>query len=202
MRSAELTLPGFIHDVGSAIHPMAAGSPFFASLPLNEFGLEYIFPEYAAAHPFDDGTAAVFESSLHNTASGLGIDSDAYTKLFSRLVNDWPMIDTDVLGPFRIPHHPLAMANFGMKALLPADTLARNYFKGEKAKGLFAGMAAHGLLPFSKIASAAAALVLMILGHRKGWPVIRGGSQQLAQALSHTLYRLAGKYKPVSVLEN
>jgi len=193
MRSAELTLPGFIHDIGSAIHPMAAGSPFFSSLPLNEFGLDYIFPEYAAAHPFDDGTAAFFETSLHNTASALGIDSDAYTKLFSRLVNDWPKIDSDVLGPFRIPHHPLAMANFGMKALLPAETLARNYFKGEKAKGLFAGMAAHGLLPFSKIASTAAALVLMILGHRKGWPVIRGGSQQLAQALTKYFISIGGQ---------
>jgi phytoene dehydrogenase-like protein len=193
MRSEELTLPGFIHDIGSAVHPMAAGSPFFASLPLTEFGLEYIFPEYAAAHPFDDATATVFESSLHNTAFGLGIDSDAYTKLFSRLVNDWPMIDTDVLGPFRIPHHPLAVANFGMKALLPADTLTRNFFKGEKASGLFAGMAAHGLLPFSKMASSAAALVLMIQGHRRGWPVVRGGSQQLAQALATYFVSIGGR---------
>jgi phytoene dehydrogenase-like protein len=183
LSSAELTLPGFIHDIGSAIHPMAAGSPFFAGLPLAEFGLEYIFPEYAAAHPFDDGTVAVLESSLHITASGLGIDRDAYTKLFSRMVNDWPLIDSDVLGPFRIPHHPLALAKFGMKALLSAETLVHNYFKGGKARALFAGMAAHGMLPFSKIASAAAGLVLMILGHRKGWPVIKGGSQQLAQAL-------------------
>ena len=193
MRSAELTLPGFVHDIGSAIHPMAAGSPFFASLPLNDFGLEYIFPEYDAAHPFDDGTAAVFESSLQNTASGLGVDRDAYIKLFSRLLNEWPMIDSDVLGPFRIPNHPLAMANFGMKALLPAETLARNYFRGEKARGLFAGMAAHGLLPFSKIASAAAALVLMIQGHQKGWPVVRGGSQQLANALAAYFASIGGQ---------
>jgi len=193
MRSAELTLPGFIHDIGSAIHPMAAGSPFFASLPLNEFGLEYVFPKYAAAHPFDDGTAAVFESSLHKTSVGLGVDSDAYNKLFSRLVNEWPTIDTDVLGPFRIPNHPLAMAHFGMKALLPAETLARTYFRGEKAKGLFAGMAAHGLLPFSKIASSAAALVLMILGHQKGWPLVKGGSQQLAQALAAYFVSIGGQ---------
>jgi len=193
MRSAELTLPGFIHDIGSAIHPMAAGSPFFAGLPLNDFGLEYIFPEYAAAHPFDDGTAAIFESSLHNTARELGIDRDAYIKLFSRLVMEWPKIDTTVLGPFRIPHHPLAVANFGIKALMPADILARHYFKGEKAKGLFAGMAAHGLLPFSKNASSAAALVLMILGHRKGWPLIRGGSQQLANALTAYFISIGGQ---------
>jgi phytoene dehydrogenase-like protein len=193
MRSAELTLPGFTHDIGSAIHPLAVGSPFFASLPLEEFGLEYIFPAYAAAHPFDDGTAATFESSLFNTASGLGIDDTAYTRLFSRLVNDWPMIEGDVLGPFRIPHHPLAMANFGMKALLPAETLVRKYFKGEKARGLFAGMAAHGLLPFSKMASSAAALLLMIQGHLKGWPVIRGGTQQLANALSAYFASIGGQ---------
>lgn len=193
MRSAELTLPGFIHDIGSAIHPLAAGSPFFASLPLKEFGLEYIFPAYAAAHPFDDGTATVLESSVHKTASGLGIDGDSYSKLFSRLMNEWPMIESDVLGPFRIPHHPLAMANFGMKALLPANTLARKYFKGEKARGLFAGMAAHGLLPFSKMASAAAGLLLMIQGHRKGWPLIRGGTQQLANALSAYFVSIGGQ---------
>ena len=193
MRSAELTLPGFIHDIGAAIHPLAAGSPFFASLPLEEFGLEYIYPAYAAAHPFDDGTATVFESSLQKTASGLGIDRDAYAKLFSRLVNEWPMIDSDVLGPLRIPHHPLAMANFGMKALLPAETLVRKYFKGEKARGLFAGMAAHGLLPFSKIASSAAGLLLMIQGHHKGWPVVRGGTQQLANALSAYFISIGGQ---------
>jgi phytoene dehydrogenase-like protein len=192
MRSAELTLPGFIHDVGSAIHPLAAGSPFFESLPLKEFGLEYIFPAYGAAHPFDDGTAAVLESSLHNTASGLGTDGDSYIKLFSSLVNEWPMIVSDVLGPLRIPHHPLAMANFGMKALLPAEMLVRKYFKGEKAKGLFAGMAAHGLLPFSAIASSAAGVLLMIQGHRKGWPVIRGGTQQLANALSAYFVSIGG----------
>jgi phytoene dehydrogenase-like protein len=193
MRSAELTLPGFIHDIGAAIHPMAAGSPFFESLPLTEFGLEYIFPEYAAAHPFDDGTATVFESSVHKTASGLGIDGDSYIKLFSRLVDEWPMIDSDVLGPLRIPQHPMAMIHFGMKAFLSAETLAQKYFKGKNAKGLFAGMAAHGILPFSKITSAAAGLVLMIQGHRKGWPLIKGGTQQLANALSSYFTSIGGQ---------
>jgi phytoene dehydrogenase-like protein len=193
MRSAELTLPGFIHDMGSAIHPMAAASPFFSGLPLKEFGLEYIFPEYAAAHPFDDGTATTLESSVQKTASGLGMDAESYAKLFSRLADEWPLIDSDVLGPLRIPHHPLAMANFGMNALLPAETLVRKYFKGEKARGFFAGMAAHGLLPFSKIASAAAGLVLMIQGHRKGWPIIRGGTQQLANALSSYFISIGGE---------
>jgi phytoene dehydrogenase-like protein len=193
MRSAELTLPGFTHDICSAIHPMAAGSPFFSTLPLQEFGSEYIFPTYAVAHPFDDGTATLLETSIGNTASALGIDETAYTKLFTRLVNDWPLIAPDILGPLRIPRHPLAMANFGTKALLPAETLARKYFQEGKAQGLFGGMAAHGMLPFSKIASAAAGLVLMIQGHRKGWPMIKGGSQQLANALAAYFISLGGQ---------
>jgi phytoene dehydrogenase-like protein len=193
LRSAELTLPGFTHDIGSAIHPMAAASPFFASLPLKEFGLEYIFPEYPAAHPFDDGTAALLESSLDKTANALDHDEASYYKLFSRLVTEWPLIVSDVLGPLRIPRHPMAMTNFGMKALLPANTLCRKYFQDEKAKGLFAGMAAHGLLPFSNIASSAAGLVLMIQGHLKGWPIIKGGSQKLADALAAYFVSIGGQ---------
>src|SRR5450432_1129320 len=193
MRSAELTLPGFTHDIGSAIHPMAAGSPFFSNLPLHDFGLEYIYPIHAVAHPFDDGTATLLESSIGNTASALGIDEKIYTKIFTRLVKEWPLIASDVLGPLRIPHHPLAMVNFGTKALLPAETLARKYFRGEKAKGLFGGMAAHGMLPFSKMVSAAAGLTLMIQGHRKGWPMIKGGSQQLANALAAYFTSLGGQ---------
>ncbi|HEY2349068.1 MAG TPA: NAD(P)/FAD-dependent oxidoreductase [Puia sp.] len=193
MRSAELTLPGFTHDIGAAIHPMAASSPFFSSLPLNEFGLEYIFPKYAVAHPFDDGSASWLECSLQKTASALGNDGESYTKLFSRLLSEWHLIESDVLGPLRIPRHPLAMANFGMSALLPANTLCRKYFKDEKAKGLFAGTAAHGFLPFSKIASSAAGLVLMIQGHLKGWPIIKGGSQKLADALAAYFVSIGGQ---------
>jgi phytoene dehydrogenase-like protein len=193
MRSAELTLPGFTHDICSAIHPMAAGSPFFSSLPLKEFGLEYIFPTYAAAHPFDDGTATGLESSIFKTASSLGIDEKTYLKLFSRLVDEWPLIVSDVLGPLRFPHHPMAMVNFGTKALLSAETITHRYFQGEKARGLFGGMAAHGMLPFSKPVSAAAGLTLMIQGHRKGWPMIKGGSQQLANALASYFISLGGQ---------
>jgi phytoene dehydrogenase-like protein len=193
MRSAELTLPGFTHDICSAIHPMAAGSPFFSTLPLQDFGLEYILPTYAVVHPFDNGTATRLETSITGTASSLGIDEKIYTKLFTRLVNEWPLIASDVLGPLRIPHHPIAMTNFGLKALCSAKTIARKYFKGGKARGLFGGMAAHGMLPFSKPVSAAAGLTLMIQGHRKGWPMIRGGSQQLANALASYFKSLGGQ---------
>jgi phytoene dehydrogenase-like protein len=193
MRSAELTLPGFTHDICSAIHPLASGSPFFQTLPLQQFGLNFIYPKYAAAHPFDDGSSSLLQSAISDTASILDEDQHAYSKLFTPLVAEWPQIAPDVLGPFRVPHHPLAMARFGMRALLPAASLARNYFRGEKAKGLFAGMAAHGMLPFQKIASSAAGLVLMILGHRNGWPMIQGGSQQIANALASYFTSLGGQ---------
>jgi len=193
MRSASLTLPGFTHDICSAIHPMAAGSPFFMSLPLKEFGLEFIHPTFEAAHPFDDGSASVLKNSMTDTASGLGDDRLAYMNLMTPLVNDWPLIASDVLGPFRIPHHPMAMARFGRKALLPASAFSRNYFKGEKAKGLFGGMASHSMLPFTKTVSSAAGLTLMIQAHRNGWPVVKGGSQNIANALASYFSSLGGE---------
>jgi phytoene dehydrogenase-like protein len=193
MRSAPLTLPGFTHDICSAIHPMAAGSPFFMTLPLQKFGLDFIDPRYAAAHPFDDGSVSLLLHSITDTASGLGEDQQPYKNLMTPLVNDWPLIASDVLGPFRIPHHPLAMARFGIGALLSASTLVRNHFKGEKALGFFGGMAAHSMLPFTKLVSAAAGLTLMIHGHRNGWPMIKGGSQQMANALAAYFTSLGGE---------
>src|ERR1700722_16157732 len=114
MRSAELTLPGFTHDICSAIHPLASGSPFFQTLPLQQFGLNFIYPKYAAAHPFDDGSSSLLQSAISDTASILAEDQYAYSKLFTPLVAEWPQIAPDVPGPFRVPHHPLAMARFGM----------------------------------------------------------------------------------------
>ena len=193
LRSGQLTLPGFTHDLCSAIHPMAAHSPFFRTLPLEKFGLDYIYPPFAVAHPFDDGKAAILEPSISNTAQRLGIDQSSYRRLMGPLVEEWPEIEGAVLGPLRLPTALVAMARFGRKALLPAEKFAGNYFQGEQAKGLFAGMAAHGMLPFSKSASAAAGLVLMIQGHRKGWPMARGGSQQIADALLAYFLSIGGK---------
>jgi phytoene dehydrogenase-like protein len=193
MRSAPLTLPGFTHDVCSAIHPMAAGSPFFMSLPLKKFGLEFIQPTFAAAHPFDGGSASVLKNSIADTAFGLEQDRHAYEKLMTPLVRDWPLIVSDVLGPFRLPLHPLAMARFGSRALVPASTLVNRHFAGEKARGLFGGMAAHSMLPLTKAVSAAAGLTLMIQAHRNGWPLIKGGSQQLANALASYFTSLGGE---------
>jgi phytoene dehydrogenase-like protein len=193
MRSAELTLPGFTHDICSAIHPMAAASPFFSTLPLEKFGLEYIYPTFAAAHPFDDGTATILDSSIEKTAGLLFDDYDAYLKLMKPLVKNWPLISNAVMGPLSFSAHPFAMANFGMRALLPARLLGRLYFYGRRAKGLLAGMAAHSMLPFSHMTSAAIALVLMIQGHLEGWPMPKGGSQYLANALSGYFVSLGGK---------
>ena len=191
LRTQELTLPGFKHDICSAIHPMAAGSPFFQQLPLHQHGLEYIYPSISAAHPFDDGSAAILAGSLEETAQLLGEDEKAYTKLIQPLIKDWPSLAPDVLGPLRFPRHPMALAKFGLKALTSASFLSRR-FKTKAAKGLWAGMAAHSMQPLSNAASSAIALVLLVTGHLRGWPVPRGGSQSIANALSSYFVSLGG----------
>ncbi|HEX5151597.1 MAG TPA: NAD(P)/FAD-dependent oxidoreductase [Parafilimonas sp.] len=191
MRSAELTLPGFIHDICSAIFPMTVASPFFSQLPLDKFGLTFIDPTYPAAHPFDDGSAAILHHSVNETASGLGADEKAYQKLMGPLYKNRKEIFPFILGPLKFPMHPLVMAGFGYKALQPATLLAKT-FKSKEAKGLFAGMAAHGMLSFSKPATSAIALVLMLAAHGSGWPIPKGGSQQIANALAAYYISLDG----------
>ena len=192
MRSAELTLPGFMHDVCSAIQPMTASSPFFSQLPLQQFGLTLIEPTYATAHPFDGGNAAVLHQSIQKTIEDLGIDGDAYEKLMLPLYKNRDKIFPFILGPFKFPKHPLIMAGFGYKALQPAALLSKT-FKTTEGKGLFAGMAAHSMLPFSKAATSAVALVLMLTAHNKGWPIAKGGSQQIANALAAYYISIGGK---------
>lgn len=192
LRSAELTLPGFLHDICSAIHPLAIGSPFLNTLPLEEHGLKYAFPDIAAAHPFDDGTAAVLKSSLAETAAALGADQQTYLDLFEPLVKDWPNIASDVLGPLHFPKHPIAMAKFGLNALTSASYLAKR-FKTREAKGLWAGMAAHSIQPLSNLSTSAIGLVLMTAAHLKGWPIPIGGSKEIANALASYFISLGGK---------
>ena len=191
LRSTELTLPGFVHDVCSAVHPLAAGSPFFQSLPLAQFGLDYIYPPISAAHPFDSGTAAALRLSIEETARDLGADEQAYLNLMQPLVHDWPTMAADVLGPLRFPKHPINMARFGLDALPPATFLAKR-FRTEEAKGLFAGMAAHAIQPLSNLTTSAIALVLMATGHLRGWPVPKGGSRSIAAALAAYFRSLGG----------
>jgi phytoene dehydrogenase-like protein len=192
LRSAPLTLPGYIHDICSAIHPMAAESPFFKSLPLVEHGLEFIYPALAAAHPFNDGTAAALSRQVHVTAEQLEADKDTYLKLIMPIIKDWPRLAPQILAPLHLPKYPFVMANFGRHALLSAHWLAKR-FKDKKARGLWAGMSAHAIQPFSNVATSAIGLVLMAVGHVKGWPVPKGGSQQIANALASYFVSLGGK---------
>jgi phytoene dehydrogenase-like protein len=193
-RSAELTLPGYIHDVCSAVHPLGAGSPFFRTLPLAEHGLEWIHPPVPLAHPFDDGTAAVLERSVEATGKTLGPDAAAYQKLMAPLVTDWDKLAADLLGPLRIPpRHPLALARFGWHAIPSARRLAERLFEDERARALFGGMAAHSMIPLDQPPTAAFGLVIGILGHAVGWPLPRGGSQRIADALACYLRSLGGE---------
>lgn len=191
MRSAALTLPGFIHDICSAIHPLAVASPFFRTLPLEQFGLEFIRPPIAVAHPFEDGTAAALYHSVDRTAHALQEDQDPYLRLMQPLTNDWPQLSKDILAPLHFPEYPAGMIRFGLKALTPAAYLAQR-FHSQKARGLWAGVAAHALQPLSNTATSAAALVLMAAAHSKGWPLAKGGSVAIANALAACFVSLGG----------
>ena len=193
-RSGELTLPGFVHDLGSAIHPLAVASPFFKTLPLARHGLEWIQPEIAVAHPFDDGTAAALYPSLEQTCAGLGEDGAAYRRLMAPFVRRWQPLAEEFLQPMlHVPRHPFLLGGFGLAALQPAAGLARRLFRGEHARGLFAGLAAHSFLPLEAPASAAFGLVLGASGHAVGWPLPRGGAQKISDALAALLRELGGE---------
>jgi phytoene dehydrogenase-like protein len=192
-RSAELTLPGFRHDVCSAIHPLGVGSPFFRGLPLGAHGLTWVHPPAPLAHPLDDGTAVMLERSVRATAANLGRDAGAYRRWMGPLVADTDKVLAEFLGPLRVPRHPLALLRFGPLAILPAGALARLLFRGERARALFAGIAAHAIQPLEHPATAAFGLILGTLGHAVGWPLPRGGSQQIADALASYLRSLGGE---------
>jgi phytoene dehydrogenase-like protein len=193
-RTAELTLPGFKHDICSAIHPLGVGSPFFQDLPLDRYGLEWIFPHYAAAHPLDDGTAVVIQNSIEASAATMGRDAEAYQRLMIPLVGNWKKILLDVLGSKPIPpRYPIATAQFGMLALLPASALIKLFFRGPRARAVFAGMAAHSMIPLDYAATASFGLMLLLLAHAIGWPMARGGSQAIVNAMAKYLESLGGK---------
>ncbi len=192
--SASLTLPGFVHDVCSAVHPMAAASPFFRSLPLHNHGLTWIEPPAMVAHPFDDGVpAAVIVRSVAETGQGLGADRESYRDLLGGVANLWSRIEPAVLGPPSLPRHPYAVARFGLDAVQSAAGLARRCFATERARGLLAGIAAHGMVPLDRFPSGAIGLVLGALAHVVGWPFPRGGAQKLADALGSHLRSLGGE---------
>jgi phytoene dehydrogenase-like protein len=191
-RSAELTLPGYLHDICSAVHPTAAASPFFRSLDLAGIGLEWVQPDAPLAHPLDDGTAVVLERSIERTGDWLAADAAAYRRLMNPLVMRWEDLVADLLGPLRRPSHPLLFARFGLKAARSAVGIANSVFSGERARALFAGLAAHSIQPLDRPFTASFGLVLGALGHAVGWPLAKGGSQKIADALADHLMSLGG----------
>lgn len=193
VRSAELTLPGFHHDICSAVYPLGIASPFLRTLPLAQFGLEWIQPEAPLAHPLDDGSAVLMERSVEATAERLGQDGPAYLRLMGPLSRNWKELLRDTLGPLRLPHHPLISGYFGLYAIRSIEGVVRSLFDGEHARALLAGIAAHAMLPPGSIISASFALMLGLCGHAVGWPIPRGGAQSLADALAALLRSLGGE---------
>ncbi len=189
----ELTLPGFLHDTCSAIHPLAVASPFFRTVPLLEHGVEWVHSPAPLGHPLDDGTAVMLERSLDETVAGLGKDGGAWRRLLEPFVTaSDELVEGALAGP-RLPRHPVHMVRFGLKALRSASGLAGSSFEGERARALFAGNAAHSMLPLGARATASFGLVLATLGHAVGWPFPRGGSQAIADALGSYLRSLGGE---------
>ena len=194
MRSAELTLPGFVHDICSAVQGTSTASPFFRDLDLGRFGLEMIDPPAPLAHILDGGRVAVLERSVAETGAGLGVDRAAYRRLMGPLVRDADAVMDLVLGPiFRVPRHPLAAVRFGVPALRSAVGLAGSRFQGDEAQALLAGVSAHSMLRLERPLTASFGLVLAITAHAYGWPVVRGGTGQLADALAAELRSLGGE---------
>jgi len=194
-RSAALTLPGFVHDVCSAVHPLALSSPFFRQLGLERLGLEWVHPEIPLAHAFEGGGALCLHRSLEETAEGLGPDGRAYRKLIGPFAQSHERLLADVLKPLPLPAHPLLAARFGLKGLRTARGLAEAAFRQERTRALFAGLAAHAIVPLERAATAAFGILLAVLAHGVGWPVVRGGSQRLADALAECFRQAGGEIR-------
>ena len=202
-RTAEVTLPGFRHDICSAIHPLGVGSPFFRDLPLHRFGLEWVFPPYAVAHPLDDGTAMVVEKSIPASARTMGEDEGAYRRLYTVITEHWQELLGDLLRPLPIPpRYPLATLPFGALALLPASVFVKRLFRGPRARAVFAGMAAHSMIPLEIPATASFGLMLSLMAHAIGWPMARGGSQAIVEAMAGYLRGLGGSITTSTTVEN
>jgi len=183
-RTLELTLPGFLHDFGSAVHPLAAGSPFFSALPLQEHGLRWIYSPCPLAHPFDDGTAITLEHELAEAATALGPDGAAWRELMGPLAERWPAFSSEILRPLHLfPAHPFLMVRFALSAFRSANSVAASKFSSDRTRALFAGLAAHSFLSLDESLSAAFGMVLGAAAHAVGWPIPEGGAQSIAAAL-------------------
>lgn len=201
VRSAELTLPGFIHDICSAIHPLGISSPFFCSLPLEAHGLKWIQPLSPLAHPFKDGTCVILNKDIDVTSHYLNHDGLAYKKLMQPFVEKWDQLAIDILGPLHFPIHPLSMTRFAYYGVRSAENLAKKIFKYREAQALFAGLAAHAIMPLNKYFTAGFGLVLGISGHAVGWPMPYGGAQNLTDALASYFRSLGGEILTNTTIE-
>jgi phytoene dehydrogenase-like protein len=202
-RTAPLTLPGFLHDLGSAVHPMAVGSPFFRTLPLEKYGLTWVHSPAALAHPLDDCTAVLLERSVDATAANLGEDGAAWKEMFGTFAEHWWEMAPDLLAPVMLfPRHPLLMARLGAMAFPSARSVANHAFRGPRAKALFAGIAAHSFLSLGETLSSAFGIMLGVAGHAVGWPIPRGGSQSITTALCRYLESLGGTVTTSKRVEN
>jgi phytoene dehydrogenase-like protein len=196
MRTAELTLPGFHHDICATVLSTALISPMMQSLPLEEHGVSWVHPEIPLAHPFDDGSAVALHRSIEETAAGLGFDGGMYRRMLDPLVRHWPDILGNILGPVpQVWRSPLALTIFGLWSLQPADLMAKLAFRQAPARALFGGLSAHSILPLHWPGTASFGLVLAMGAHAVGWPVVRGGTQQFANALVSILRSLGGEVR-------
>ncbi len=192
LHSAALTLPGYLHDVCSACHPMGVLSPAFQSMPLAEHGLRWAYPQASVAHPLDDEPAVLLRRSLQETAAELGVDSNAYKRMFAPFLPRPEVLLADLLGPLRLPRGPVRMARFGISGMLPAASHFRWRFEGTRARALLAGCTAHSILPFDRLFTSAVGMIFALTGHLTDWPVAAGGSQAIADALANYLRSLGG----------
>ncbi len=191
-RTKELTEPGFIHDICSAVHPTGLGSPFFRTLPLDKYGLEWIHPKYPVAHPLENGDAMIVSKSLQETLERMGKDGKNYQNLVKSFVDGWEYLSHDFLGPIRIPNNPLSLAKFGWFGMLSAKLLANSMFDTAKVKAYFAGLAAHSIVPLEKSFTGSFGLVFATTVHAVGWPIAKGGSFSITNALAEYFKSLGG----------
>src|SRR5438067_3792034 len=202
-RTLELTLPGFHHDFGSAVHPLGAGSPFFSSLPLRDFGLEWIHSPATVVHPFDDGTAVTLERDLRDAEAVLGADGRAWRDLMTPFAERWDEFVPEILGPVpHLPRRPFLLGHFGLKTFASARTLANRHFRSPRTKALFAGLAGHSFLALDELLSGPFGMVMALAAHAVGWPIPRGGAQSISNALCGYLSKLGGEIKTSMRVEN
>ena len=201
-RTSELTEPGFKHDICSAVHPTAVASPFFNTLPLQEYGLEWIHPDFPVAHPLPNKEAVIAERSFENTIERLGSDSKNYKKLFKEFIESWEYLSKDLFGNLRIPEHPLAMMRFGWYGMFSAKLLSNSFFNQARTKAYFSGLAAHSIIPLEKAFTSSFGLILGTTVHSVGWPIAKGGSHSITKALAKYFESLGGEIELNSRIES